>query len=246
MTRIPYWLRDKILLDGHNPVIPVTAEQLSELSQLVVWDTIFAAAAKVQISSSSAADTAAGTGARTVEIIGCNDSFNIISEVLALNGQTQVESVLLYRRVFEVNVLTTGTGIINAGDIYVVKTGTGGTITAGVPGTLTSGCVKIPVGYAKSTSGVFVVPAGKQARLETAFIGAGTQGAVFQIVTRNLGVATDPLFPAFSQVVGINTGLKQDIRDQTEILPAGTQIELKALGLAASSNMWAKVAISIF
>jgi hypothetical protein len=81
------------------------------------------------ISSSSAADAAAGTGARTVYIFGINGTGGYNDEVVTLNGQAPVNTVNTYDAIERIQVLTAGTGGVNAGTIYA---GTG-TVTAGVP-----------------------------------------------------------------------------------------------------------------
>src|SRR6266487_3343203 len=47
----------------------------------------------MEILSSSASDTAAGTGARTYTVIGLDSNFNPISEIITLNGVTAVQTV---------------------------------------------------------------------------------------------------------------------------------------------------------
>lgn len=81
------------------------------------------------ISSSSANDTAAGTGARTVYILGINGTGGFVSETVTLNGQTAVNTVNTYDAIESMTVMTVGSGGANAGIIYA---GTG-TVTAGVP-----------------------------------------------------------------------------------------------------------------
>jgi hypothetical protein len=83
----------------------------------------------MKISSSSADDTAAGTGARTVYILGINGTGGYRDEIVTLNGQTAVNTVNEYDAIERMQVLTTGSGEVNAGIIYA---GTG-TVTSGVP-----------------------------------------------------------------------------------------------------------------
>ena len=106
----------------------------------------------VTVSSASANDTAAGTGARTVLLSGLDANWNLQSETITLNGQTGVTSANSYIFVNTLQVITSGSGGTNAGIIYI---GTG-TITAGVPATK---YVAILAGYGISRSGFFAVPA---------------------------------------------------------------------------------------
>lgn len=124
-------------------------------------------AAVVKVSAANAADTATGTGARTVLLSGVDANYNEISEVIALNGQTAVNSVNSYLFVNSLQVLTTGSGNTNAGIIYV---GTG-TVTTGVPATQ---YIQIPVGVCISRAGFYVVPAGYSMVINNFVISNGT------------------------------------------------------------------------
>lgn len=172
----------KVILRGRNAAIPTTEINMNNLAQNVKWAQVFGAAYALDVSSSSTADAAAGTGARTIEIYGLDKDWNPLSETVTLNGQTKVTTTKKFRRVFELIVQTAGTGLVNAGDIYVVKTGTGGTYTGGVPGTLTSGCIKAIVGDNFGVSGLYTVPAGKEMLLTTLGISACAQSGTIKLI----------------------------------------------------------------
>ena len=87
-----------------------------------------AAPIAVTISSSSANDTAAGTGARTVEIQCLIAGFVPVDETYTLNGQTAV-AVGDISAVNRLKVMSAGSNDYNVGTIYVGS----GTVTAGVP-----------------------------------------------------------------------------------------------------------------
>lgn len=245
MSRMKSYMEVPAVIEGHNGTIGTTQEGLTEYSQNLIWDTINAvgAATKVQLTSSSAADAAAGTGAQKIEIIGCDINGNPISEVVTLNGQAYVESALSYYRVFGAAVEEAGSGRVNAGDIHIIKTGTGGTLTAGVPATLTSGWVKIPVGLVESFSGMCIVPPNKSLRAVRLEVVSGAQGAVVLIFTRNLSITKAPLVPRGRFLVGANQAINFNLTNLGLMFSAGTQIELKASGLAASANVWAKLTL---
>lgn len=112
-----------------------------------------AAATVIKISSGSASDTSAGTGARTVFISGLDSSYAAISETVILNGQTAVNTVNSYLRINDFYVLTCGSGNTAAGVIYA---GTG-SVTSGVPATVYS---QMPLVYNTQTQAIYTVPAG--------------------------------------------------------------------------------------
>ncbi len=72
--------------------------------------------------SSSASDTSAGTGARTVLVEGLDANYDRISETLSLNGTSAVTTVLSYFRLNEATVKTVGTEERNVGAITVTNT----------------------------------------------------------------------------------------------------------------------------
>ena len=55
-------------------------------------------AAALNVVSTNANDTAAGTGARTVRVTGLDANWNEISEIVTLNGLTPVQTVNSYLR----------------------------------------------------------------------------------------------------------------------------------------------------
>jgi hypothetical protein len=67
------------------------------------------AATKLEVLSSDANDTAAGTGARTVYLEGLDANWNLISETVSLNGATPVVTVNDYLRFHRFYVNTCGT-----------------------------------------------------------------------------------------------------------------------------------------
>jgi hypothetical protein len=101
---------------GHNPNIPL-AQAAAD-----VWEgggdyPFLTTASQLEVLSSSANDTAAGTGARTVLISGLSSTYAIISEVITLNGVTPVTTVNSYLRVNIFTTTSSGSGKVNAGDL---------------------------------------------------------------------------------------------------------------------------------
>jgi hypothetical protein len=170
-------------LRGRNIALSTTEANIWEFNTLLVrWASVFDAAYQLDISSSNAADAAAGTGARTLDVYGLDYQFMPLKETIALNGQTKVTTVASFRRVFEIVVATAGTGLLNAGDIYVVKAGTGGTYTAGVPGTLTGAAIKALAGDNYGLSGLWTVPRNeKPYNLSSIFCSARGQSGTLRI-----------------------------------------------------------------
>jgi hypothetical protein len=127
--------------------------------------TFPAAAAATTVSSSNAADTAAGAGARTVLIDGLNANYERVTEVASLNGQTGVALTNQYLRVNRITVLTAGANGTSSGFIYV---GTGA-INTGVPAAVIN---QTGLVANESESAFYTVPEG-----HTAFINRWTMSS---------------------------------------------------------------------
>ena len=111
---------------GNNPQVADSIETVWPQGGLYSY---LSTATVLKVSSSSANDTSAGTGARTVELFGLDGDYNEISEVVTLNGQTALNTTQSYLRINRMIVRSAGSGGANAGIIYA---GTG-TVTTGVP-----------------------------------------------------------------------------------------------------------------
>ncbi len=107
------------------------------------------------IVSDSANDTSAGTGARTVEIRGIGSSGAEAVDTVTMNGTSNVATILTFTAINNLRVLTSGTGLVNAGTI---------TATAQTDSTITA---TIPAGIGKSASSVYQVPQWCRAYLQS-------------------------------------------------------------------------------
>lgn len=131
---------------GHNPSIDIAGAPAD------VWEgggayPFQAAATQLEVLSASANDTAAGTGARSVTIVGLDANYKQITEVVILNGTTLVPTVNLFLRVNVFNITSAGSGEVNAGDITLRV------VSAGA----TQGVIKANYGFGRSC--IYTVPA---------------------------------------------------------------------------------------
>lgn len=214
---------------------------LNPLAQAVRWASAFDTEYQLDVSSSNANDAAAGTGARIITIFGVDKNYNRISEDVTLNGQTKVTSAKKFLRVFALLVKTAGTGLVNAGDLYVVKTGTGGTYTGGVPGTLTSAVLKSLAGDSLAFSGCFAVPAGCTYQAKSIFGSARAQAGTIIVVTGK---------PSEAAYKGPFTSLKLEVTNGSAfqsasdiVLGPKTDIYVQAISAAAGGIMNATLQI---
>jgi hypothetical protein len=226
-------------ITGHSNVLVAGTGTSVGTSTTTLWSqntiyTYLSTAAVMQISSSSANDAAAGTGARTVAIYGLDANYNQINETVTLNGQTAVNTTNSFLRVFHLAVVTAGSGEAAAGTIYA---GTG-TVTAGVPavvyGVYTSGN--------GSTACIWTVPAGYTAYITD--YSAGYGNAITAYGTAFLAVRPfGSVFDTASQV-RVSNGSQGWITFNYPILvEEKSDIEIRANSTTASANVVAEFQI---
>jgi len=137
------------------------------------------AAETLELFSSDANDTSAGTGARTVEIFGLDAAYADQSETISLNGVTAVTSVNTYIRMNRMVVRTGGTGGGNAGILTCRQT----TTTANVMAVM-------QVGYNQTMIAAYTTQAGCNCFFKEWFasIGNKTNGvATVRLLVRPFG-----------------------------------------------------------
>jgi hypothetical protein len=97
-----------------------------------VWDysgggqrTLLTSAETMNIVSTDVNDTSAGTGARTITIVGLDENYNRITENVTLNGTSNVLTSKSYLRVGRMLVISAGSGLTNAGEITATASSSG-------------------------------------------------------------------------------------------------------------------------
>lgn len=138
------------------------AEGLSTTEQTIwgnsssVSTALIDSASTVKVASLNSTDTnTAGTGARTVDLIGLDASGNVQNETITMNGTTEVTSSNTYSAVNSMQVLTAGSSKKNDGDIWCGN----GTFTAGIPDTKYHW---MKAGNSRSKTACYTVPTGKK------------------------------------------------------------------------------------
>lgn len=136
---------------GYNAAVTSIAyESIWEGSNAYPWQTV---ADQLEVLSSSANDTSAGTGARTVELEGLDSSWNLLTETVIMNGTTAVTTTASFLRIFRARVVTAGTSLRNEGDITIRDQDTSTTRALITNGPTSS--------FGQSLMAVYTIPAGK-------------------------------------------------------------------------------------
>lgn len=196
-------------------------EDMIPLGGTYTW---LAAATNVELVSNSALDTAAGTGARTVRVLGLNYRRLPIAETVVLNGLTPVPLTQQYLRINTMQNLTAGSGTLNAGDIVARPLGGGATIS------------QIPIGFGRSQMGIYTIPANRIAYLVDAIFNITSGVANDQVSFQLLSRAHNGAF--FSRAVVSATAATPTIIPQlrlTGMYGSGDDILIKNNSLSASN-----------
>lgn len=120
--------------------------------------------------------TAAGDTSILVLVTGFDDSFNVVSRLATLNGQSQVALNADMMIVDGIQPLGLATG-----DLYVAEESTGGDLVGGVPQTVSKIQIKMIAGRGAGFNALEVVPAGKTGYLHeiSGSISKGNDASIF-------------------------------------------------------------------
>lgn len=154
----------------------------------------------LSVSSTDANDTALGTGARAVRILGLDTDYNQQSEVIPLNGLTPSIGTKVFRRAHSMSVVSAGSGGVNVG-----------TITANHTTTTANVFLSILPGLNQSTNSAFTVPAGYTGYimdLHGSIRGGVTSAADGYIWTRGFNM---PFRARRAFTIGLSSPLRDDI-----------------------------------
>jgi hypothetical protein len=213
-----------ITVAGYNSDVDTSWEMITPVGDL----SYAAAALQMTVSSSSASDTSAGTGARTVLITGLDADYAVISENVTMNGQTAVTTTKSFLRVNSMFVTTAGSGLANAGIIYI---GTG-TVTSGVPATIYN---LISIGFNNTTSSQYTVPAGYTGYLSVARIGLAQDTGTSLITGRTRFVGTNGV-ALTGPVIVTNNGISTINFTYPIAIAEKFRIQGEAIGGAANNE----------
>lgn len=220
------------LVAGHKPLFKFGINSDNNGTLETVWShsTLYvypSAAMAMKVSSTSASDTAAGTGARTVLVAGLDADYNEISETVTLNGQTAVLTTKLFLRVFRAYVLTAGSGGTAAGTLYVGD----GVVTAGVPATVYA---VIDVGDNQTNMALWTVPAGHTLYIHRGTFSAASNNAA-QFVLGKFMVR--PFGGVFRNVadITVNSNVFGYDFEIPLAVPEKSDIEARAIALAGTN-----------
>jgi len=221
-----------LLLSGFNPDIDsaTVPEDIWPQGGEVAFSDV---AAVIDIVSTSALDTVAGSGARTILLVGVDANFDQITEIVSLNGLTPVATIQLF--LFSNTCILQSVGALNANQ---------GIITFSIGGNL-GNVIAVGKGQSQSAAAVFpnALRAGTRAHLISAFAVIGKQPSSQATITlrrRRIGdgmvttVALD--IPITSDGGAVNIPIFTPV-----IFAAGEQVVVRATESSANNVLVAAV-----
>ena len=141
----------------------------------------------LEVASTSANDTAAGTGAQRVTLTGHDANHMEITEVVTLNGQTPVVTTQVFGHMYRLSVERAGSSEWNEGILYVADDSTAW--TAGVPNTSAAIQAGMPALTGQSQIARYTVPMGKTGFITKGYVTAAANKTVdFRFLVRR-GIA---------------------------------------------------------
>lgn len=222
---------------GFNPDIDNSLETVWAQGGLYSY---LSSASTLYISSSSTADDAAGTGARTATVSGLDANYNEVSVTVELDGQNGVQlgDASNWIRVFRIIVNTAGSGGQNAGVLYV---GTEASPTLGVP---TNKYATVAIGDNQTLMALWTVPAGYTAYLlQTDITLATTQNNKYctvNLVAREYG----GVFAIKDKFVKAESSTHQEYTIPLKF-EEKTDLEFRAIGDSAGADIAISAAMDL-
>ena len=180
------------------------SDQLASGVKEEIWDaggirTVMQVAATFSVVSASAGDASAGTGARTVLLVGLDSDWKPQTEIVTTNGLTPVVTTKTFRRIWRAVVGSSGATNTNDGNITITETD--GSSTQAL----------IPAGNGITQMSHFTVPDEYNAMIlktnRNIFPG-GTGGTRSGVIMRKARVYTDDT--SFTEVLTDHIGLQDN------------------------------------
>jgi len=191
----------------------------------------------LEVVSSSASDTAAGTGARTVVVEGLDATFAPTKETVTLNGVTAVQMV--------------NTSLVAVNKFYLASVGSGGVNAGNVDVRVTAaGAVKsrisssVGLGNGRAADFIYTIPAGYIGVMGNIYFSSITTTGSLSVFLNTIDVNGVTQCVGEGQVSLTNTGFcpgqGQIFFDEGLVFPAKTMLELRAVVSAGAGDLTAQ------
>lgn len=212
---------------GHNDDVGATEEEIITQGGSYYW---IPTATALEVVSSSANDTIAGTGVQKVRVNYLDADYTTKSEIIELNGVTPVPLVdTTILRVNSIRATQVGTGLMSAGTINV-RTVTGANVVR-----------SIATGYTRGRGAAYTVPLGNTLYLTSISVSSGytTAGKVVRWTGRAQVDDSAPtvkinFFQPFFEIITQDASFHADF-DMPIRIPATADLKVSAVSNGAGS-----------
>ena len=147
-------------------------------------------AGTASVVSTSASDTAAGTGAQAMLLVGLDSSYNFAFEVVVLNGTTPVVTTTSWFRIYRMRVETAGSTENNVG-----------VLTATVGGNLMA---QIEATQGQTEMLIYAVPTGSKLYLDCLSVEVDSNSSLNISLYARYNLDTNPVVRLVGRFFGIN------------------------------------------
>lgn len=221
---------------GYSPAVNNALVDITNIGGATSVAYVFpAAAVQMAIVSSSANDTAAGTGIRTVRIHYLDANYAVQTEDITMNGVAPVNTV--------------ATNILRINGIHALTVGSGGYAAGNI--SLTNGGVTyayINTGFNTSRSAVFTIPAGKTGYLTHFSVTEGTSAGAHYTrfileATAHDNILLPGVFIAQDEMAALN-GADSIQYDIPLHLPEKSDVKVSAISDSGAANAMCTAHIS--
>jgi hypothetical protein len=208
-----------VVIFGYNSDVDTSVETVWPHGGILTFPST---AIQLSVSSSSADDTALGTGARTVYLEGLDANHDVISETVTLSGQTAVTTTKSYLHINNCYVASAGSGDSAAGTIYF---GTG-VVTAGVPATVYD---VIQFDYNSRITGSYTIPAGYTGYVSQGLFSSGQSSGTGPVTGRLMTRGPNNI-RLTAAVTTVNNNAADYTFEYPLVVPEKTTLEAQAVG----------------
>jgi hypothetical protein len=214
-----------ITVFGYSPDVDQTEVTVWPLQSILTHQT---SAVAVKVSSTSASDTSAGVGARSVFINGLDVNHVEITETVVLNGTTAVTTTQSFLHINSAYVATAGSTNGAVGDIYI---GTG-VVTAGIPAVVLN---VIKYDFNNTVTGNYTIPAGYTGYIMQGLFSAGQVSGSTSIRGRLVNIGNDNITRTVA-ITTLNNGSVDYVFEYPIPIYEKTSIEARAVGSANNNS----------
>jgi len=214
---------------GYNADVGATEEDI--ITQGGVYPWIPAGGVALEVVSTQAQDTLAGTGVQKVRVTYLDTDYAEKSEIIDMAGATPVPLVdTSVLRVNSIRATQVGTGLMSAGDITCRLVGGAATVYR-----------QIPTGFTRGRGLTYTVPLGKTLFITSlsVFSGYTTSGKIVRWIGRAQVDDTNPtvkinMFQVFFEALTQDNNFHMDF-DMPVRIPATADLKMSAISNGAGS-----------